>query len=126
MGSVEERLDHVRGLLRRIDGKWTLPIMAQLAENGPQGFCQLKATLAVDGKRITSQTLSETLVKLVRLGLLVHGDAASSNYRLSGYGRKVTALLVAVGAAHAAMADDAAVQGTRGLGTTDQALPAAA
>ncbi|MEG3632571.1 winged helix-turn-helix transcriptional regulator [Micromonospora palythoicola] len=83
-------------VLRRIGDKWSVLLMAVLAER-PYGFNELDR--AVDG--LSRRILTRTLRALVRDGLVNRiprpGPAARVDYSLSDLGRSFLPLIIAVG-----------------------------
>ena len=97
-------------VLHRIGDKWSLLIMAVLAER-PYGFNELDRTVHGLSRRILTRTL-RTLVRDGLVSRTAHdGVAARVDYALTDLGRSLLPLVVAVG--RWAEAHDADIQAAR-------------
>ncbi|WP_155371519.1 winged helix-turn-helix transcriptional regulator [Catellatospora vulcania] len=95
--TAQDRLDcAATDVLRRVGDKWSLLVMALLAER-PYGFNELDRTVPELSRRILALTLRE----LARDGLIdrtaPQAAGARAEYTLSELGRSLLPLVVAVG-----------------------------
>ena len=86
-------LEKIRELQRRIDGTWTLSILAQLAASKRMAFTELLGELRHPdtGVPICRQALANALVKLRERGVVLRDD--STIYSLTAEGRHLVAIL---------------------------------
>jgi DNA-binding HxlR family transcriptional regulator len=104
-------MENTKALLRRIDGKWTIHILAELAQSGRSGlgYCRLRAAINAGPQEaaISTQQLSKALKTLANRDLIAcHGEAGE--YLLTDRGQALVALLLAVDAAYARVSADSA------------------